>query len=64
MIAGNTKLKIHITRTTDKIISSSQLKNENTQIAIDPLRRTSKRDNIGMIDAKKYIVKIENNASE
>ena len=50
--------------TTDKMLISVQLKNEKTQIAIDPLRTTSNKDNIGISDAKKYMLKIENNASE
>jgi len=57
-------LKAHIIITIDKILVSVQLKNEKTHSAIDPLRTTSKRDNIGIIDAKKYMLKIENNASE
>jgi len=57
-------LKTHIINTTDKMLISEQLEKEKTQIAIDPLRITSNRESIGIIDAKKYMLKIENNASE
>ena len=46
------------------MLISLQLKKEKTQIAIDPLMTTSNIDSIGIIDAKKYMLKIENNASE
>ena len=60
---GSTKFKIHINKTIAKILASLISYNEKINSATEPFTSTSNKDNIGIIDAIKYMEKILINAS-